>query len=116
MPSGKPVTNFNVASNEKYTNENGETVKITTWFRCTSWGKPAEIHNRFLHKGSKVLIEGRLRPDPKIGRPEIWTRADGTPAADYNVTIRELYFLDSKPAGQAEQPASTVDDDSDYPY
>ncbi|MDV7398028.1 single-stranded DNA-binding protein, partial [Arthrospira platensis SPKY1] len=101
-PAGKPVTSFNVASNDKYTNDQGETVKVTTWFRCTSWGKPAEIHNQYLHKGSKVLIEGKLRPDPKTGRPEIWTRQDGSAAADFNVTVKELYFLDSRSNGQTE--------------
>jgi single-strand DNA-binding protein len=120
-PSGKPVTSFNVASNDQYTNERGETIKITTWFRCTSWGKPAEIHNEYLRKGSKVLIEGKLHPDPKTGRPEIWTRQDGSAATDYNVTVKELYFLDSKNggipeggSGQNEPPAATVEDD--FPY
>jgi single-strand DNA-binding protein len=117
LPSGKPVTTFNVASNDQYVNDQGQVVKVTTWFRCTSWGKSAEIHNQYLHKGSKVLIEGKLYPDPKTGRPEIWTRQDGSAAADYNVTVKELYFLDSKNgnSGQNEPPASTVDE-SDIPY
>lgn len=115
-PSGTPVTNFNVASNDQYPNEKGEMVKVTTWFRCTSWGKAAEIHNQYLRKGSKVLIEGRLRPDPRTGRPEIWTRQDGTPAADYNVTIRELYFLDSRNGGPNEPPASTSTEEPDIPF
>jgi len=111
-PAGKPVTNFNVASNDQFTNDSGETVKTTTWFRCTSWGKSAEVHNQYLHKGSKVLIEGKLRPDPRTGRPEIWTRQDGSPAADYNVTVHELYFLDNKNGSDPEggqQPAAPED-------
>ena len=111
-PAGKPVTSFNVACNDQYTNEKGETVKTTTWFRCASWGKPAEIHNQYLHKGSKVLVEGRLHPDPKTGRPEIWLRQDGSAAADYNVTVKELYFLDNKnSSGPNEAPASTPEED-----
>lgn len=112
-PAGKPVTSFNVASNDQYTNEKGETVKITTWFRCTSWGKAAEVHSQYLHKGGKVLVEGKLHPDPKTGRPEIWARQDGSAAADYNVTVQELYFMDSKNGNgdQNEPPASTSEDD-----
>lgn len=115
-PSGKPVTTFQVASNDQYPNEQGELVQVTTWFRCSSWGKPAEIFNEYLHKGSKVLIEGKLRPDPKTGKPEIWNRQDGSPAADYNVAIKELYFLDSRNGGgQNELPAETGEE-SDIPY
>ena len=112
-PSGKPVTTFNVASNDQYINERGETVKVTTWFRCTAWGKSAEVHNQYLRKGSKVLVEGKLYPDPKTGRPEIWTRQDGTAAADYNVNVKELYFLDSKNGngGPSEAPTSTVEEE-----
>jgi len=71
----------------------------------------------YLHKGSKVLIEGKLHPDPKTGRPEIWTRQDGSAAADYNVTVKELYFLDSKNGnggGQNEPPAT--DEEVDIPF
>ena len=109
-PSGKAVTEFSVASNDQYTNSDGETVKVTTWFRCEAWGRQAEICNQYLHKGSKVLVEGRLKPDPKTGRPEIWTRQDGSPAADYNITVKEIYFLDSKNGDQIEPPAPTEDD------
>ena len=113
-PAGKPVTSFKVASNDQYINDSGETVKITTWFRCTSWGKQAEIHNQYLKQGSKVLVEGKLHPDPKTGHPEIWIRQDGSPAADYNVTVHELYFLDAKsgsaPDGAAQPPTLPEDD------
>lgn len=108
-PAGKPVTTFNVASNDQYTNEKGETVKVTTWFRGTAWNKQAEIAYQYLKKGSKVLIEGKLHPDPKTGRPEIWTRQDGTPAADYNVTVKELYFLDGKNGSASEDGGSQGD-------
>ncbi len=108
-PSGTPVTIFNVATHEQYPNEKGEIIKVTTWFRCTAWGKLAEICNLYLKKGSKVLIEGRLTPDKSSGRPRIWTRQDGTAAADYELKIQEIHFLDSRteenevPVAQAEE-------------
>jgi single-strand DNA-binding protein len=112
-PSGKSVTVFPVASNEQFTNGNGDTVKVTTWFRCEAWGRQAEICNQFLRKGSKVMVEGKLKPDPKTGRPEIWTRQDGSTAADYNITVKEIYFLDSKNGEQVEPPAPL---DADISY
>ncbi len=115
-PAGKPVTNFNVASNDQYTNDSGETVKTTTWFRCTAWGRQAEIYNQYLKKGSKVLIEGKLRPNPSTGRPEIWTRQDGTPTADYNVTVQELYFLDGKSGSGSEESQPPAAPEDDIPF
>ncbi len=38
-PSGQAVTSFSVATNRQYTNNNGETVKETIWFRVSAWGK-----------------------------------------------------------------------------
>ncbi|MFZ5903198.1 MAG: single-stranded DNA-binding protein [Chloroflexota bacterium] len=117
-PAGTPVTSFNLATNDQYANEQGETVKITTWFRCAAWGKLGEVCNQYLRKGSRVLIEGRLTPDRNTGRPRIWTRQDGAAAADYELKVLELHFLDSKngnvTVGDSEaadaQPSSTDDD------
>lgn len=95
-PSGQPVTNFSVAANRQYTNNNGETVKETIWFRVTAWGKMAEVCNQYLKKSSKVLVEGRLNSDPSTGGPRIWTRQDGTAAASFEVTAQTVRFLGGK--------------------
>ena len=70
-PSGQPVTSFSVATNRQYTNNAGETIKETLWFRVSAWGKTAEVCNQYLKKGSKVLVEGRLMADPATGGPRI---------------------------------------------
>lgn len=117
-PAGTAVTTFNVATNDQYNNEKGETVKVTTWFRCTAWGKLGEVCNQYLKKGSKVLIEGRLTPDKATGRPRIWVRhcadARGTAAADYELKVIEIHFLDSRnnePSIAQADPA-----ENDIPY
>ena len=51
----KPYSKFSIANNEGY----GENQK-TNFFNCTLWGKGAENLNRFLVKGQKVLITGRV--------------------------------------------------------
>ncbi|MCZ2076168.1 MAG: single-stranded DNA-binding protein [Bryobacterales bacterium] len=109
-PSGTAVTTFNVASNDQYTNEKGENVSVTTWFRCAAWGKLGEVCNQYLHKGSKVLIEGRLTPDKSTGRPRIWTRQDGTATADYELKILEIHFLDSRNGNGNAEPSAPADD------
>jgi single-strand DNA-binding protein len=97
-PSGQPVTSFSVASSRSYTNPNGEKVDETTWFRVTAWGKQAETCNQYLHKGSKVLVEGRLTPD-KNGGPRVFQRQDGTTGASFEVTAGTVRFLSSRGEG-----------------
>ena len=89
-PSGDPVTSFSVATSRKY----GE-VDETTWFRVSVWGKQAESCNQYLHKGSKVLVEGRLRPDSN-GNPTVFQRKDGTWGASYEITAESVRFLTPK--------------------
>jgi single-strand DNA-binding protein len=95
-PSGQAVTSFSVATNRQYTNNNGETVKETIWFRISAWGKQAETCNQYLKKGSKVLVEGRLTADATTGGPRIWTGQDGSPRASFEVSSQTVRFLSSR--------------------
>ncbi len=115
-PSGQPVTSFSVASNRSYTDNSGQKVDETIWFRVTAWGKQAEICNQYLRKGSKVLVEGRLTPD-KNGGPRIWTKQDGTPGASFEVTASTVRFLSSKgEGGVGEGQMEPVGDEGDIPF
>jgi single-strand DNA-binding protein len=96
LPSGQAVTNFSVATSRKYTNSEDQLVDETTWFRVSVWGRQAETTNQYLRRGSRVLIEGRLRPDPATGNPRIWARQDGTSGASYEVTASTVRFLSSR--------------------
>jgi single-strand DNA-binding protein len=95
-PSGQAVTNFSVAVNDNYTNSSGEKVERTIWVRVSTWGKQAENCNQYLKKGRKVLVEGRLVPDPSTGGPRVWTRQDGSPSASFEVNASTVRFLSSR--------------------
>ena len=115
-PSGQAVTNFSVATNRQYTASNGESVKETTWFRISAWGRLAETTNQFLRKGSRVLVEGRLTPDQASGGPRIWTRQDGSSAASYEVTANIVRFLSTRAEDEsgyydAGEPSGQVSED-----
>ncbi len=105
-PSGQAVTSFSVATNRQYSNNNGETIKETVWFRISAWGKQAEICNQYLKKGSKVLVEGRLTPDKETGGPRIWNGQDGAARASYEVTAQTVRFLTSRGEAESSAPAS----------
>ena len=107
-PSGQPVTTLSVATNRRYSDTNGQPVKEKAWFRVTVWGKQAETCNQFLHKGSKVLVEGRLTPDPETGGPRVWEN-NGKHGASYEVTASTVRFLSGREDG--EEGAGVVDND-----
>lgn len=102
-PGGQAVTNMSVATNRRYTDSNGQRVEETTWFRVSVWGNQAENVNQYLQQGSRVLVEGRLNPDPETGSPRIWTRNDGTPGASFEITAWRVVFLSSREEDQAYQ-------------
>jgi len=106
-PSGQAVTSFSVATNRQYTNNNGETVKETIWFRVSAWGKTGETCNQYLKKGSKVLVEGRLTADPATGGPRIWQAADGSSRASFEVSAQTVRFLSSRGESEGGGAAST---------
>ncbi len=110
-PSGQPVTNFSVASNRSYNDANGQPVKETIWFRVTAWGKLAENCSQHLQSGSKVLVEGRLTPDPDTGGPRVWNRQDGSSGASYEVTASTVRFLSSRGENGGETAGSPGSDD-----
>tara|TARA_B100001250_G_C19513074_1_gene662576 strand:+ start:82 stop:621 length:540 start_codon:yes stop_codon:yes gene_type:complete len=54
------VANFSVATDESYTDRNGNKVEKTEWHRIVMWNKAAENAGAYLKKGSLVYIEGKL--------------------------------------------------------
>ena len=101
-PTGTAVTSLSVAVNDDYTNNNGEKIKRTIWFRVSAWGKQAENCSRYLKKGSKVLVEGRLTVDAATGNPRIFTRQDGTPGTSLEVSAQTVRFLSTR--GESAEP------------
>ena len=103
---GQAVTSLSVATSRKRTDKSGNKVDETTWFRVSVWGKQAESCNEYLHKGSKVLVEGRLTADPATGGPRTFIRPDGTAGASFEVTANTVRFLSAA--------SGTVGDDEGF--
>lgn len=95
-PSGKQVTNFNIATNRQWTDNNGEKMKETIWWKVSVWGKQAEACNTYLKKGSKVLVVCRMDADQATGGPRVWEAKDGTHRANYEVIAQTVRFLSSR--------------------
>jgi single-strand DNA-binding protein len=103
-PSGQAVTSLSVATDNVRTVD-GKTIKETTWFRVSVFGKQAESCNTYLQKGKLVLVEGRLSTDAKTGGPRIWTAQDGTPRASFEILASSIKFLSARSEGGESAPA-----------
>ena len=90
IESGKKMARFSIATNENYRNAKGEKVTETTWHNLVAWGKVAELAEKFLQKGTEVVIEGKL-----INRS--YTDKDGNKKYISEVQVNELLLLNSKP-------------------
>jgi single-strand DNA-binding protein len=91
-PQGTAVCKFSVATNERRRDKAGEQQDITTWFRVSAWGKQAENISRYLTKGRKVYIEGRLHV-------EEWTDREGKARQSLEVNASEVQFIDGPSGG-----------------
>ncbi|MEG0071155.1 MAG: single-stranded DNA-binding protein [Raoultibacter sp.] len=112
--SGLPVLGFGVAVNDRRKNQQtGEWEDYPNFVDCTMFGTRAESLSRFLSKGAKVSIEGKLRWSQ-------WER-DGQKRSKIEVIVDELEFMssrDSAPRSSAPAaapvPAAPVVDASVY--
>ena len=116
LPSGQAVTNLNVATNRVYTKDEKK-ITETVWFRVSVWGNQGENANKYLKKGSKVLIDGRLNADPESGGPRVFTRNDGTTGASFEMTADKVVYLSSRSEDTSYGGANNepVDED-DIPF
>ena len=90
MPDGKAVTNFSVAVSDGWGDK-----KKTVWFRVAVWGKRAEVANEYISKGSKILVEGRLKTGGD-GNIATFTRSSGEAGANFEINANDFVFLSGK--------------------
>jgi single-strand DNA-binding protein len=129
FPEGGAVTNITVATSESWKDrKTDEQQERTEWHRVVFYNRLAEIAGEYLHKGSKVYLEGRLRTRK-------WSDRDGNDRYTTEIIADQMQMLDSKGSGaysadaqvadkssssvksKAKEPAvSVADDDDDVPF
>jgi single-strand DNA-binding protein len=87
--SGIPVINISIATNEKWFDDNGKSQERTEWHRVVIWRALADVVERFLSKGNRVYIEGKLQTN----RCE---NDDGKRLSRTEVICHEMRLLDLK--------------------
>src|SRR6266480_5730609 len=104
-PSGVAVTKFSLAVNRITKSSTGEREKETEWFNIVAWRQLAETCNTYLHKGSKVYIEGRLQQRKYTDRNGIERTAIDVIANDM-----EMLTPKSEQSGSSDFLAGNADD------
>lgn len=89
--SGTAILRFGVAVNDRRRNQSGEWEDVPNFVDCVVFGNRAEPLSRFLSKGSKVAVEGKLRYSS-------WER-DGQRRSKLEVVVDEVEFLSPRGAG-----------------
>ena len=87
-PSGAAIGKSAIAATHKFT-INGEKKEDTCFIDISFFGKGAEIANQYLRKGSKLLIEGRLKF-------EQWTDQNGQNRSKHSINVESMEMLGSK--------------------
>lgn len=101
--SGTQVLSFGVAVNDRRRNpQTGEWEDYPNFVDCTMFGKRAEAVSRYMAKGQKAAIEGKLRYSS-------WER-DGQKRSKLEVIVEELELMGKKQQ-DGEPPVDTYDDD-----
>lgn len=104
------MTSFRVATNRRWSAQDGTTQERTVWFRVTAWRRLAETCNEYLTKGQRVLVVG------EVEEPSTWTDQEGNTRASLEVQARVVRFLNTRSEREdlspgPDQPAEGVEED-----
>jgi single-strand DNA-binding protein len=88
-PSGTAIGSTGIASTRKFKGGDGAMKEEVLFVDITAFGRTAEVMNQYLKKGSKILVEGRLKLDS-------WTDQNGGKRSKHTVVIENMTMLDSK--------------------
>jgi len=86
LEGGTAVATFSIATSETYKNRNGELTTTTDWHNVVVWRKLAEITEKYLKKGNKVYVEGKLKT-------RSWQDQDGNTRYTTEVVADNLTML-----------------------
>lgn len=115
--TGRAVTSFRIATSEKWTDQSGQTQEKTNWHNVVVWGKRAEACARYLAKGRRVYVEGKLEN-------RSYEDKEGVTRYVTDIVANEVVFLDGnaktdkapKTDKAAQNPPPPPTDDDSIPF
>jgi single-strand DNA-binding protein len=123
-PSGTRIAKVSLATNRTFSDRSGQQQDKTEWHRLTFWDKLADVVERYVHKGDRLYVEGRIeysQTQDEQGNVKYWT----------DVVVREMVMLGAggptaggggggfeRGGGARAEPAggSPFEEDDDLPF
>ena len=92
--SGTPIANMSLATTRTWKDGSGEQKEKTEWHRLTVWGKLVDVVERYVKKGDRLYVEGRIEysESESDGQKKYWT----------NVNVLEMVMLGGATGGGGE--------------
>ncbi|MBR5404081.1 MAG: single-stranded DNA-binding protein [Bacteroidales bacterium] len=90
------VASFRLATTERFRDRNGELRENTEWHSIVAWRSNADLAEKFIHKGSQIYIEGKLRTRQ-------WTDQTGAKRFTTEVVADTIQLLGKRPEGEQQQ-------------
>ena len=107
--SGSAIGNTGVASTRKFKAADGSQKEEVLFVDLTFFGRTAEIANQYLRKGSKILVDGRLKLDQ-------WEDKQGNKRSKHSITVENLTMLGNKDDNQGAAPAQAAEPQGGHSY
>lgn len=95
--SGTPVASFTVACERDFAGQDQE--KVTDFIDCVAWRQGGEFVSKYFHKGSMIIVDGRLQSRK-------WEDRDGNKRTSWEINADHCYFGESKRSDSAAEPRS----------
>jgi single-strand DNA-binding protein len=97
------IAKFSLATTDRYKDRNGETKEQTEWHNIIAWRQLADVSSKYLHKGSAVYIEGKIRTTS-------WTDKDNNKKFRTEIIADTINILDKRTDGNGHvEPGPTTE-------
>jgi len=95
IQSGTSIASFSIANNRSYITGSGEKREEVSFFNCILWGKQGEAFAKYVKKGHRVAVEGRLQQ-------RSWQDKDGNNRSTIEIVADSFQFLEARQDGSRQ--------------
>lgn len=101
------IANFNLAVDKRFKKKDAPDAPTADFFRITAMGKLGEFSEKYLHKGTKILMEGRVENNN-------YTNKDGVKVYGFQFVAENIEFAESKKAAESNGVDTSSKPNTDF--
>ena len=108
LPSGSAIATVGLATNRRFKKQDGTQGEEVCFIDISFFGRTAEIANQYLRRGSKILVEGRLKLDT-------WQDQQGQKRSKHTIVVDSMQMVDTKSSAESSDMGGNYGDESFAP-